>query len=768
MPGILYSLVEADYSPEWWDYPDDVYLNEEENDAVEFAKIGDRIGFEAGETKNFEQDKRNYARRPLKGTVRKADSYGKIEVEGDNGSFLDVVDSGYIPDDPDEHEAHRRAKFASNFLLQSVNKQKSESYQLIRTFDGTYIKFYGKKPAAYTFNVVLLNTADFTWEAEFWKNFDDLFRGTQLTDMGAKAVITFDQSRVKGYFVEGRQQKTANDSKQVVVQFTVLVSTDTYFGGISTRPSLDKDTSLRGRELRSIAEAGAPSIYYQSRSMLTRQVNEGSGTISTGTLGGLFGAIGAFQSSVGNAISSSFNALYGRNIRPPVTAYGNQDFWRMFGGDGANPGINPYSAGTLTDQARRNLAFGNGGYDLLSKVEATYGTGWGFLALTGRQPYVRALSSIVKPNESVPYFMDEGEYLWGPGSGRGGAAAAREKNAAWRLAAGDRRAARRIAYSGDDRNRNKIRADVEAWMRMHGVDMGTGLSSTGRGIMRGLFGGLSYGLSMVFATTANSQAITRGGLDNSAQVAIKDPDDPTRIKIVEVGFDNVLNTLHAAGIDTGGVKGDYKTTGYGNRIIKGMKRDNPEILRSDGSGGSGGVYWEKKDTTLDWYGSGSQLVTEDGDSVFVADPAARGRFVDENGNPNPSYPPDQPETMSIGNLSTFYAERRYVTPPNNMDPYFWPDGEAPEIYVPAAQRTDRYESVYDALQHRAAYTPYSARANRFEGIGADGRYGDRVWTEGYIPTRAVLPQYAGAGVDGQWPADRRYVEGFSTKAGKAQ
>ena len=68
----LYHLVELDYAPEWWEHEDDVSLNFDEDILTREADADERLDFHNARPKGEkDRDSRNYARRPLKGVVKK-------------------------------------------------------------------------------------------------------------------------------------------------------------------------------------------------------------------------------------------------------------------------------------------------------------------------------------------------------------------------------------------------------------------------------------------------------------------------------------------------------------------------------------------------------------------------------------------------------------------------------------------------------------------------------------------------------------------------
>jgi hypothetical protein len=187
-------------------------------------------------------------RRPLRGIEIKDDTYSIIKVIRSNGTDVPLVDSG-APMLTDlglkKDEKGRRevppmgATFNySNFIAQTVIDSRSEKQQVVETFGEPFIFFYGEKPRILNVQGLLMNTVDFNWKNEFWKNYENYLRGTKLVEMDARIYFYFDDQIVEGYMLDASAQHDAQLPYHVPFQFTLFVTAHDYIGMLDDTPGL--------------------------------------------------------------------------------------------------------------------------------------------------------------------------------------------------------------------------------------------------------------------------------------------------------------------------------------------------------------------------------------------------------------------------------------------------------------------------------------------------------------------------------------------------
>src|SRR5688572_3607223 len=130
------------------------------------------------------------ARRPTRGLEIKEDTYAAIKVILSDGGELQLVDSS---------SRDGGSSGYSNFILQSVTEVRMEKHQIVETFGAAYIYFFGENPRFLDVQAHIINSHDFNWEAEWWENYEQNFRGTRLVEKGGRLYMFYDDNIVEGY-----------------------------------------------------------------------------------------------------------------------------------------------------------------------------------------------------------------------------------------------------------------------------------------------------------------------------------------------------------------------------------------------------------------------------------------------------------------------------------------------------------------------------------------------------------------------------------------
>jgi|PlaIllAssembly_1097288.scaffolds.fasta_scaffold00050_12 hypothetical protein len=161
-------------------------------------------------------------RRPLRGIESKGDSYAMMRVATRDGRFLPILDAAGDILTIRDGEAYTTTY--SNFFLQTVTDPRQEKQQIVETFGDAYIFFYGESPRIMNLEGLLLNTTDFNWRAEWWENYERLFRGTRLVENGARLYLIFDDIIVEGYMMNCQSQENAMRREVLQISFQMFVT----------------------------------------------------------------------------------------------------------------------------------------------------------------------------------------------------------------------------------------------------------------------------------------------------------------------------------------------------------------------------------------------------------------------------------------------------------------------------------------------------------------------------------------------------------------
>ncbi len=154
-------------------------------------------------------------RRPLRGLEVKEDTFAVIKVVDLLGRDIKLVDSG---------NPTGKAPTYTNFILQSVTDARSEKAQVTETFGDPYLFLYGQSPRFLDCAAVLLNSADFNWQAEFWENYNKYLRGTKCAEIGARLYMFYDDIVVEGYMLNAAAMSDATNPMLVQLQFRLFLT----------------------------------------------------------------------------------------------------------------------------------------------------------------------------------------------------------------------------------------------------------------------------------------------------------------------------------------------------------------------------------------------------------------------------------------------------------------------------------------------------------------------------------------------------------------
>jgi len=264
------------------------------------------------------QSQSQYVRRPTRGVQLKKETFATLAVNGNEAFKLRNSSA------PTADQVH----FTSNFLLQSVHESRQEKFQPISTFGATYGFFFGEQPRFVNCQAILLNTADFQWEAEWWANYDQYLRGTRLVDRGVNVTLTYEDVMLEGYLISADVSKgepntwVANLSFSMwVIQVHYLIGADV---GANKIASIHTAITPTEWDAFDYDVAGAPTMLDEVRSRNLTKLSESSGSGLIGAIRNSLAAVDSFVGQVGNAIDGALDWLYGRNMVIPAGFAGSE------------------------------------------------------------------------------------------------------------------------------------------------------------------------------------------------------------------------------------------------------------------------------------------------------------------------------------------------------------------------------------------------------------------------------------------------------------
>lgn len=156
------------------------------------------------------------ARRPTRGLEIKEDTHASIKVILSDGSELPLIDSSSA-------DGVSSGGY-SNFILQSVAEARMEKHQIVETFGAAYIFFFGENPRFLDVSAVIVNSHDFNWEAEWWANYEENFRGTKLVEKGGRLYLFYDDTIVEGYMLMCQATKVSDQPHLIQMSFRLFLT----------------------------------------------------------------------------------------------------------------------------------------------------------------------------------------------------------------------------------------------------------------------------------------------------------------------------------------------------------------------------------------------------------------------------------------------------------------------------------------------------------------------------------------------------------------
>jgi hypothetical protein len=286
----------------------------------------------------FDVANSNLVRRPLRGIRLKQESFASLSVNGPGkkphiaNSSAPKTQADFEPgelldlDLPDQI-----INYTSNFIIQSLVEQRQEKFQPITTFGAPYGYFFGEQPRMIQCTAVLLNTADFQWEVEWWHNYEQYFRGTRLANRGLRAFLSYDDTIIEGYLTSASTSKRASDPYQVDLSFSMWVTNVTYLitagdKAIDTRHDLaNSSESLGLREVSTDQGRSTTTADVRARNITALSRRGGTGLLSA-LRDSLLNAndLSSYTGLAGNVIGNVVDFLYGRNLVIPAGFAGSE------------------------------------------------------------------------------------------------------------------------------------------------------------------------------------------------------------------------------------------------------------------------------------------------------------------------------------------------------------------------------------------------------------------------------------------------------------
>lgn len=258
---------------------------------------------------------RQNVRRPLRGIELKKDTYATIKVIDATGQPVPLIDSSSSTATDNIGQSIEY----SNFILQGMQEQRVEKQQVVETFGEDYIFFFGERPRIYTFNALLMNTRNFNWKSEWWKNYEDTLRGTKLLERNARMYLYFDDIVIEGYMLQAQATQTVDDPYKLPLTFSVFCTNYSIIGNVGSifTPS-DAPEQENSVTPTTALPDDSDTVAQQAQAQASAQ-NSLSGFLAEAAR---WANDATF--SIQRALEQAKNTLYGRSLAFPNKGIGNQ------------------------------------------------------------------------------------------------------------------------------------------------------------------------------------------------------------------------------------------------------------------------------------------------------------------------------------------------------------------------------------------------------------------------------------------------------------
>jgi hypothetical protein len=196
-------------------------------------------------------------RRPLLGMGHKQERYAVLRVITSTDGHVDVYNTS-APQSNKSDESKVYAGYTSNILIQTIQESREEKAQVIQTFGDDFVYFFGERPVQLQISAQLLDSNNFRWHQEWWENYKNVLRGTQLVRKDARVYLEIQDVMYEGYITRAATSKTADSPRQVTLNFTLLVTNKVYLEKIRNRYS--KTGTLTQKQLQEMAVEGLRTV----------------------------------------------------------------------------------------------------------------------------------------------------------------------------------------------------------------------------------------------------------------------------------------------------------------------------------------------------------------------------------------------------------------------------------------------------------------------------------------------------------------------------
>lgn len=263
-------------------------------------------------------NQRRPIRRPYRGIQIKEPRYSTLSVLEPGNVPVPLISSSDTLGTGTKGRTGRVWEYA-DYILQRISEQRTEKQQIIETFGDPFVYFFGERPRIVEVQGMLMNTEDFNWKSQFWKNYDEYLRGTKLVQRNARVYLSWDTTIIEGYILQASADEAADMPYSIPFNFSMLITGyydwsdigQTRFPGYAqTLESLE----ILNRELedrRSQFTSTGAEVRIKN---LLNQPGGGFGSFVKGIVRGINDVI----STASGLVDKIGNVVGGRTVRVPI------------------------------------------------------------------------------------------------------------------------------------------------------------------------------------------------------------------------------------------------------------------------------------------------------------------------------------------------------------------------------------------------------------------------------------------------------------------
>lgn len=179
---------------------------------------------------------------------------------------------------------------STEFILEDIQEQMAERFQLQETFGDFNVFFFGKRAEIFSYSGSLINAkGNLQWRNQFLESYENFLRGTKCAELKARAYLLYDDVVREGFILSAAMSQNATVEGVVKFNFTMLITGKKTLGevpkirsGIETRSAKasNKFSGITNIEfVRASDLSGLPGVG-RDRFVADLSIAEGSKIIS--------------------------------------------------------------------------------------------------------------------------------------------------------------------------------------------------------------------------------------------------------------------------------------------------------------------------------------------------------------------------------------------------------------------------------------------------------------------------------------------------------